>query len=147
MATTYEYFSGTAKWLKATKPDPEYDNYSVQVYLDHPSWKKYETSGLQMTPKEDQDGKYVTFRRPDKKIIKDELVKFGPPKVLDANGDALNALVGNGSTVTIKVVIYDSKKGKGHRLEAVRVDNLIRYEPKDQEDSAEAPKAKAAMPF
>ena len=36
--------------------------------------------------------------------------------------------IGNGSEVTIKVAAYSSVKGKGHRLEAVKVENLIPYE-------------------
>jgi hypothetical protein len=36
--------------------------------------------------------------------------------------------IGNGSTVTAKLSIYDSKFGKGTRLEAVRVDEHVPYE-------------------
>lgn len=60
--------------------------------------------------------------------IKKELVHFGPPKVIDKDGVPVTQLLGNGSEVVIKVVVYDSKKGKGHRLEAVQVHKLVVWE-------------------
>lgn len=127
MASSYYYLSGKAKWAKLFKPDDKYKNWQIQVYLDDDSMKVYDETGMSMQKKRDDDGVFVTFRRPEAKVIKDELVKFDPPAVLDADGNKLDQLVGNGSEVTIKVIVYDTMKGKGHRLEAVKVNKLVPY--------------------
>jgi hypothetical protein len=128
MATETYYFKGIAKWAKVYRPDPEYDNYKINVYLDDASKALFVAAGTQLTPKEDDDGEYVTFRRDHSKMIKKELVTFGPPKVVDADGHLLTENIGNGSKVVVKVQVYDGKKGKGHRLEAVQVVDLIVYD-------------------
>jgi hypothetical protein len=128
MATEIYYFQGKAKWAKVYRPDPEYDNYKINVYLDEPSKKLFEAAGTQLTPKSDDDGEYVTFRRDHSKMIKKDLVTFGPPKVVDHNNNPITETIGNGSEVVVKVQVYDGKKGKGHRLEAVQVVNLVVYE-------------------
>ena len=131
MASSYYYLTGKAKWAKLFKPDDKYKNWQIQVYMDEPSMKTFEESGMTMTKKTDEDGSFVTFRRPEAKVIKDELVKFEPPTVLDAEGNKLDQLVGNGSDVTVKVIVYDTMKGKGHRLEAVKVNKLVPYVKQD----------------
>jgi hypothetical protein len=128
MATEFLYFKGKAKWAQLTKPDKEYDNFKINLYLDDNSKSLFAESGLQLEPKTDEDGEFVVFRRPNYKQIKKELVHFGAPEVVDAEGTPTNALIGNGSEVAIKVVVYDSKKGKGHRLESVKILNLVPYE-------------------
>lgn len=143
MASSYHYLSGTAKWAKLFKPDDKYKNWQIQVYLDDASMKVFDDSGMTMQKKTDEDGIFVTFRRPEAKVIKDELVKFSPPEVIDGNGNKLEQLVGNGSEVTVKVIVYDTMKGKGHRLEAVKVNKLVPYEKKETAP-AEAVAAAAA---
>lgn len=128
MATEIFYFTGTAQWLKARKPDEKYNNYSVDLYLDDTSMKVFKASGLQLEVKKDDKGEFVKFRRPHAKPIKNEMVEFGPPKILDKDGKTeFDGLVGNGSKVTIKVSVYDSMKGKGHRWESARIDELVPY--------------------
>jgi hypothetical protein len=128
MATETYYFQGIAKWAKVYRPDPEYDNYKINVYLDDASKLLFQAAGTQLTPKSDDDGEYVTFRRDHAKMIKKELVTFGPPKVVDVDGHLLTENIGNGSKVVVKVQVYEGKKGKGHRLEAVQVVDLIVYD-------------------
>lgn len=154
MASSYFYLSGKAKWAKLFKPDDKYKNWQIQVYMDDASMKIYDESGMTMAKKQDDDGVFVTFRRPEAKVIKDELVKFSPPEVIDADGNKLDQLVGNGSDVTIKVIVYDTMKGKGHRLEAVKVNKLVPYVKQETAPaaavaaSAAAPAAaRKAMPF
>lgn len=143
MASSYYYLSGKAKWAKLFKPDEKYKNWQIQVYLDDASMKTYDESGMTMQKKRDDDGTFVTFRRPEAKVIKDELVKFDPPSVLDTDGNKLDQLVGNGSDVTVKVIVYDTMKGKGHRLEAVKVNKLVPY-VKQESAPAETVAAAAA---
>ena len=124
MASKYFKFSGKCMWAQLQKPDPKYDNYKVTLIMDGANLEKLKQSGLQLEPKMTDDGVTVTFRRPSKKLIKSEIVEFGPPKV---SGNPDNKLVGNGSTVEVDVVVYDTMKGKGHRLEAVKVLDLVEY--------------------
>jgi len=138
MATSAVYLSGKAKWAKVYQPDDKYQNWTVQLYMDKDSLKKYQESGMSMAIKEDEDGKYVTFRRPMAKLIKQEMVKFAPPTVVDSDGNTFDKTIGNGSDVTIKVLVYDTMKGPGHRLEAVRVDKWVEYIKPDIVPSAGA---------
>ena len=145
MASNYVYLTGKCKWAKVYKVDDKYKNWQIQLYMDNASQAKFDASGMTMQSKQDEDGVYVTFRRPEAKLIKNELVKFDPPQVMDKDGNPFDGTIGNGSTVTIKVIVYDTIKGKGHRLEAVRVDNLIEYK-KPEAASTEAYSAPAVAP-
>ena len=129
MATTYHYFTGKTKWAKVRKPDPKYDNFQVPLYLDDASKAEFAKTGLRLRFKSDEDGEFVTFRRPVSKMFKDGETVFGPPAVENPDGTEFEGLIGNGSTLTVKVSVYDSAMGKGHRLEAVRVDELVEYNP------------------
>ncbi len=131
MSTKYLYFSGIIKWAKVRKPDEKYQNYTINLYLDSKSKETFDDSGLSLGFKNDEDGEFITFRRPDAKLIKQELVHFGPPTVLGPDNKPFDGLIGNGSKVTAKVAVYDTIKGKGHRLEIVRVDDLVVYEGGD----------------
>lgn len=139
------YFTGTVAWAKVSKPDEKYGHYSVDAYLTPESWDQFHSSGLQLEVKENDDGEqYVRFRRDDSKKIRDEIVEFGKPKVflVDEHGNAtdFDGLIGNGSTAIIKVSVFDTARGKGHRLEAVGVTDLVKY------DNTEVGKADD-MPF
>lgn len=127
MATKYYYLSGKTKWAKVRKPDEKYNNFQVPLYMDTKSWDLFKTMGLGLKTREDDDGKFVTFKRPMTKIIKQELVTLGPPKVLDNQNHEFEGLIGNGSEVTLKVAVYDTIKGPGHTLEVVRVEKLVEY--------------------
>ena len=128
MATDIYYFSGTCKWAKVHESTPTYDKkgmeWSISMYLDDNGWAQFEKSGLELKVRTDDDGKFVNFKRPTKKLIKDELVEFESPIVVDANNMPVTKLIGNGSEVIAKVSVYDTTKGKGHRFEGIRVVNL-----------------------
>jgi hypothetical protein len=134
MSSEIFYFTGLVKWAKVRQPDDKYQNYTIDLFMDEDSWDIFNESELTLEPKEveegEPNGRYVRFRRPETKAIKNKLVQFGPPDVLDQDNLPLptNTMIGNGSKVTAKVLVYDSSKGKGHRLEAVRVDELVEYE-------------------
>ena len=133
MATQTYYLRGICKWAMVHSIDEKYGNYKINVYLDDESKERYVKSGLQMTPKTDEDGEFVVFRRAASKVIKGETVNFGKPKVLNVDNEVTNDLIGNGSKVTIKVLAFDTMNGIGHRLDAVKIDNLVPYEGKPME--------------
>jgi len=144
-------FYGTAKWAKTKVPDKDYDVYSINLYMDPRSLKLYEKSGIQGKLKEDEDGIYKSFRRPVTQMRKGVPVEAGPPKVT-YNGEKFDGLIGNGSQVSIIVDVYETRKGIGHRLEEVEVDNLVEYNAVmdaadvDPEDTEVVEKPKAAKP-
>jgi len=134
MATQTYYFTGTCKWPKLAKPDEfrGQEKYKINLYLDKKGLRDLNESGSRLEVRTDDDGKYVTFSRPVSKKIKDETVELGPPWILEVkDGEEVDfdspERIGNGSTVTCKVSVYDTQMGKGHTLEAVRVDTLVEY--------------------
>lgn len=130
MASRTIYLVGTCAWAKLKTPDPKYGHYSIDLYPSEKSWEIFDSSGMQLTKRTSENGEYISLRRPAQKLIKGELVDFGPPKLLDKHNEPMDKLVGNGSEVTVKVQVYDTlTKGVGHRLESVRVENLITYNP------------------
>lgn len=133
MSTKTYLFSGEANYPKLVKPDTKYNKegiYSIDLFMDDDSWKKFELSEAQLKIKERDGRKFVTFKRPARKLIKGDIVEMGPPPVFNQDNEPFDLAnnIGNGSKVTVKVNVYDTMKGKGHTLEAVRVDDLIVYE-------------------
>lgn len=112
--------------------------------------------------KEDENGPYVILSRDDMKMINRTLVYFTPPYIknkdlsyrvsyVDPEGNLVRQyqdpnkkkeirmegapfLIGNGSLIELNICVFDTKtKGKGHRLEGIRILDLIEYRPKDKE--------------
>ncbi len=151
MATEYLYLDGTVKWAKVYEEDKDkqYNNWSLSLYPSKESLSKIEDSPLQLKRHRDDDGVFFKFRRDSEKLIKGDLVTFDPPKVLLATGDVdengvpvvepFDKKIGNGSKVMVKVSIYQGKKGAGHRLEAVRVDEHVEYTKGPSEPTPDMP--------
>lgn len=149
MAKTYEYLSGKVKWAqKLFQPDLTYKKWSVVLYPDPPSMAKImklkETPAILNEIKEDEDGKYITLSRPTSRQYQGVDRAFTPPLVVSADGTAWNEAIGNGSDCTCKIEVYNYKQkvsnrpGRAIRLEAVRIDNLVRFEPKTDRTQEEA---------
>lgn len=126
MSTAYLNLTGIARWIKHIEPDSMYDNWQMDFKPDEKSLKKIEDSGLQVTPKEDEEGLWYKFRRPTQKVIKKELVNFDPPKVTNPDGQPISYKIANGAEVEALVIVYDTVKGKGHRWESLKV---LKHEP------------------
>ena len=149
MPTQTFYFSGEALYPHLNKPDNKFSEpgvWHISVILDEASKAAYAASGIQVKPKDYEGQSYIKFSRPTQKLMRNELVIFEPPAVVDGTGTPVTDLVGNKSKVTVKVSVFDTMRGKGHRLESIRVDELVVYKP---EPKAEAPAAagKASIPF
>lgn len=131
MADVYYYFKGTVAWAKIKNPDLKYECYSIDLFLDEESMQMFKDSGLQLQVKETDDGKYIRLRRNLTRKSKDAgIIDNGPPQVLLKDGDTykpFDEFIGNGSTVVAKVRAYDGKRGKGHELLVVAVEDLVPY--------------------
>lgn len=137
MTTETYYFSGKAKWAKVQKPDEKYDNYQVTLYMDDENFQKFKESKLKLSIKEDENSdRFVVFKRKSKQNFGEGDEDMGPPKVFIGTVEdyqPFTGLIGNGSDVTLRVSVYDTRNGKGHRLEKVLVTNLVEYNPPDRE--------------
>lgn len=132
MATKFKRYSGTVKWAKVYEgqEDQKYGHYGLDFYPD--DVEDFKSSGVQLQERTDEEGGvFFKLRRTPKKLIKDKVVDFGTPLVLDAEGEPFDKPIGNGSKVTVKIAVYDTVKGLGHRLEAVRVDEWVEYKKEE----------------
>jgi hypothetical protein len=137
--------SGKIKWAKVTLEtlDSKYGppESNIQFYPDEASLVLLKQAGSRVEVKEDEEGRYVKLKRPFSRIFTDKTTKE-PVQVelgLPAVGKGLNedgtlipykGLIGNGSSVDVKVSLYDTKQyGKGTRLEAINITTLLEYTP------------------
>jgi hypothetical protein len=139
-------------------PDTKFDAdglYSFDLVVDEENLAKYKDAGIQSKPKVTDNGVTVKLKRKAKGMFENT---GGAPKVMNKDGSTwdreFGGIPGNGSKVSARVVVFDTKKGKGFRLEAVRVDELVEYkpEPKEPEVAAETPqtsnrKTQDVVPF
>ena len=133
MATKQYILRGTFKWMNHLfNLDEKYGKYSVDFYPSEESWELYNTIGLGLDIREDpEDGKYVKFSRKHSQLIKDQQIVFGAPKVYNADGTLKTEIgsMGNGTEGMVKIEVYDTQKGKGHRLAEVAIINEVEYVP------------------
>lgn len=151
MARTYnEYIKGKLSWVRPDKPDP-WGNYKATIHPDNEGLEKIRelcAEGLKNRIGKDDDGYFVTFRRPTQKMMKGKVVAFTPVELLDGTQPKLadgsypplrDVAVGNGSDGVIKLQIYEHPtpsggKAKAARLEAIRIDTLIPFKKTDLSD-------------
>lgn len=133
MSTKKIYLTGLCKWARCyeSQMDTKYgEKFHITLYPDEVSLGVLEESGSRIKRKEDEDGVCFKFSRENLKEFKGNTEYLGPPVVLDADGETpFDKIIGNGSTVTLRLSVYDSKHGKGTRLDAVRVDVHVPFEP------------------
>jgi hypothetical protein len=146
MPTTTHYFTGIVRQAFLARPD-KFNNYIIGLELDDPSEAELAASGSSLKPRTWEGFTFVTFRRPTQKLIKQEVVKFQPPTVLDAQGQPLTKLVGKGTKAIAKVIMYPTMKGQGHRLEAVQILELVEYVPQPKpEEQTQMPAPQGQTP-
>lgn len=148
MAKTFINIKGKASWARLVTPN-QWDAWAITVHPDTESLemiRDLQAQGLKNTLKKDEEGYFVQFRRPINKMIRGKVVAFTPPEVIDADNKPMDGkTVGNGSDVTVRLEVYEhgtpgGGKAKAARLEAVRVDYLIPFNP--ESDFTEDEKAK-----
>lgn len=152
--TTRISVKGKCNWAHVTRLN-RFGDWSIEVYPnteDLEVLRDLQSKGLKNTMMKDDDGYYMRFKRPPKKDIRlrtgeIKVLIFAPPTVAMADGSPLpNGIsIGNGSDVTVILEVYShgtpgGGKAVAARLEGVRVDNLVPFNPAT--DYTEEEKAK-----
>lgn len=135
MAADY-FFSGELYWSKHDTPVENFNKdgyeWEVSLVMDEASQKIFEESGLRLKPnkKAQDEGQFmIRFKRPTEKLIRGELKKYSPPSVLYED-KPYTGKIGNGSKGVVKVEVFNTARGKGHQLEAIKVEELVEYDEK-----------------
>lgn len=144
MATKEVTLTGVSKWSHKLFQPESYNQgparYSTRLYLDAANKAIFQSLRLKNKIKEDEDGEYVTLRRDhDPKEFKGKVIyKGGPPKIYDAEGNRWpeDTMIGNGSVLSVKLSVYNTKMGPASRVEKVRVDELVEYNKPDVDEDA-----------
>ena len=128
---------GKAKWARVFEHNRDNADffadtegmYKIDVYLEQEELNKVSQAKSRLKPKLDEDGVFVSFRRPNKPKNGIEALG-GVPSVVDAEGNSWDEEVniGNGSEVEVYFEVYASKFGTGTRLKGIKVLNLVEYE-------------------
>lgn len=141
MKTEYVYVQGKASWARLVKPEQWADGSQWKITL-HPTTESLEVirdlqaQGLKNVIKKDDDGYFVTFRRPVSKARKNGgVIAYTQPEVIDKDGVPMDgSVIGNGSDVVVKLEVYSHKtptggNAKAARLHTVKVFDLVKYTP------------------
>ena len=133
------YATGKAMWANVSSPNTRFSphKYMITLLTDEDTAMELEGAGLTQSrdragnPKYDQPAfsfsKTATRKVKNNKTNELEEVTNSPPKLIDADGNPLDCLVGNGSDVTVKIRPYNSPYGTFAELIAVKVNELIEY--------------------
>lgn len=148
--TKYMKFRGKVSYAKIYDPD-EFMNeksWKLNLHPDVDTIAKIKSAGILLKlrdPNEEKSGvagKYFTFKRHTEREFNGVKTEFAPPIVLDKDnnklvyytpnedgsysqhGDRLS--IGNGSLIEIDISVFGTER-KGHRLNAVRILDLIEY--------------------
>lgn len=105
--------------------------YTVDVLLEKAELDKLTKSGSRLKPKITDDGIAIRFKR--KHIHPTGIEEFGgAPRVVIGEESPeefpADTLIGNGTRAKVFFTVYDTKLGKGTRLEAIQVLDLQEYE-------------------
>ena len=145
--------SGTGKWFGGlVRPDDKFGapKYTLNFYPDAGSMAIFEDAKLKLKVRNDEDGTFVKLSRNHNPVIFDgkTISEGGPPEIVDKDGKPWDTskIIGNGSTVAVRIETYKSKFGNAHRLLKVRVENLVEYTAPDNADGGGASKGEA-VPF
>ena len=143
--TTKNYnFTGKIKWTQNLRdPDHFQDNtfWKVGLYgMDEANEAKFHESGIRVRPKTDDEGDtYYNLKRDTKKMIGGEMKEFSPPIIIGPDGNPFDGFIPFGSTAVVNVQVYDSKAGKGHRLQGVKILELAEMEGDGESFEADKP--------
>ena len=149
-ANTY-YIRGKAQWAKVFEYNKDKNEdfhgpggaYTLDLLVDKEELDAFTSTGSRINPKAGEGGMLIKFKR---KHVHPTIDAFGgPPQVVDADKNEWDgSLIGNDSEVEVAYTVYDTKMGKGTRLEGIRVIEHVELPPLDGEEGGGGPKK---LPF
>lgn len=142
------YFKGKGSWFQHLfQLDSEFGKWHVTLHMVPESVDLFRSLKLKTHLRKDDDGYFAKLSRQQRKVTKaGKEIIWEAPKVFDKDGlpVAQSTHIGNGSDITVKCEVYSytppggKSKENAIRLESVRIDNLIPYEPKKDYTKEEA---------
>jgi len=120
--------TGKCKWAKVQSPDTQYTPcWSIDMILETDVAQELEKLGIPV--KTDKDGDMII------KVKRNVTAKSGkpndPPEVVDSAGNPFSSMIGNGSTVTVGMAVFDwthaGKTGVTCFLNKVTVVDLVEF--------------------
>ncbi len=139
---------GKCKWAHVTRLN-RFEEWSLELWPtpeDLEVIRELQSRGLKNTMRKDEDGYNIRFKRSPKRDIRlrtgeVKTLIFSPPTVAMSDGSPLpsGVSIGNGSDVTVILEVYThgtpgGGKAVAARLEGVRVDNLVPFNPDSDYD-------------
>ena len=127
---------GIAYWASVTTPNTKFERvYTVDLVVSDEVANDFESRGYkvkEITMNDEVVGKAITFKR---KVNGPNGMVRQAPKLLDANKNPIDELVGNGSKVRVQYNEWETsnKYGdfKGLDFQAMQVIDLVQYKSGD----------------
>lgn len=152
----YVYFKGKGSWFQHLFIiDNAYEpQWNITLHFDNDSLETFRGLKLKTHLKKNDDGYYAKLSRKVRKVTKaGKEIIWAAPKVYDKDGVPMGpeTRIGNGSDITVKCELYgytppgESVKKNAIRLESVRIDSLVPYEPKKDYTPEETKAASGLM--
>ena len=146
MTTQLLEVTGIAQWAKVYPHNKDKNEdfhgpggaYTIDVLLDKEELDKVTASGCRVKPRLTEEGITIKFKRKETHVGGIDALG-GAPRVVDEEGNDFTNLIGNGSKVTVFASVYDTKMGKGTRLEAVQVLDLVEFETEEGTSGVKLP--------
>lgn len=154
MATQYLKLQGMIEWAQNLFIPDEYNGakrYTCSFYPDDEARAKIKASGLSLQYKNNSKNfpghEYIRPRRDLQKMIKGSIVEFDRPEILlkDNTVAPSDIRIGNGSKVELEISVFDAGRYKGHRLDRVRILDLVEYEKPVAAGVTEAAKSEPSV--
>tara|TARA_R110002020_G_scaffold193374_1_gene393612 strand:+ start:570 stop:989 length:420 start_codon:yes stop_codon:yes gene_type:complete len=128
------------EWCNITTPQTRFEphKYTVTMVLSDEDAQKFSSEGYKINTNEDGEHR-MTAKRTVSRTWTDRdtgqtMEKTNePPKLLDADKQPMDVIVGNGSEGVVQVKPYDNKFGKFFELQGVMITKLNEYNPDENE--------------
>ncbi len=125
---------GNAYWASLVAPNTTYEPmYTINLVVDEATAKDFAERGHSI--REMEEGPAVVIKR---KVNGPNGMVRKAPRLLDADKNDVDVLVGNGSKVRVQYQEYDwtynNKSGKGLDLQAVQIIDLVPYKAGDGDE-------------
>jgi hypothetical protein len=131
--------SGKALWASITTPQTRFPppKYTITLIVDDETATQFEQDGFRIGVTDEGEKTLTMKRTVEWTDSEGNTMVNDAPKLMDADKDPLDAIVGNGSDVVVQFRPYTNNYGKFMELQAVQVLNLIEYEGSGPADGEE----------